>query len=237
MVRHLRVSLPKQMYNLASFQLILDSFPNLQDLVLELPYYNLHLPDLLTFANLLNDCGVASSISNKSDCMYSSPASMSSDLFNKRGLDGKHTIFIHESLHQDLSNVLQMANNAGVSSVFVTKFTGCVGELEEGLKKLETFNILRLHRDDEEVVEEEVTAANHLLDLLADRDRRGRLRGVKLPKVAFTDWLPKIKPFSLGCAAQVPYLGCKARRSEEGGAASFQALVALRHRPDSTHRC
>ena len=101
MVRHLRVTLPKQMYNLASFQPILDSFPNLQDLVLELPYYNLHLPDLLTVAKLLN---------------------------NK-----------------------------------------------------------------EEVPEEEVTAANHLLDLLADRDRRGRLRGVKLPKVAFTDWLPKIK--------------------------------------------
>ena len=175
---------PSQMSSLAASQFIIDNLPDLQQLVMQLPS-NSCLAELFPLSNLLSSHGVASCISNRVHTMYSSPSPMSADLF-ERGLQGKRSIFIHQSLHQDLSNILHLATNAGVYAVKVTKFTEC-GEVEESLKKLLRFSIVRETGDDEDVMEEERKAANQLLDLLADCERKGRLESVRLHKVDFTN--------------------------------------------------
>ena len=110
---------------------------------------------------------------------------MSADLF-ERGLQGNRNICVHQSLHQDLPNILQLATNVGVEWVHVNKFTG-YGEVEESLKKLMRFSIVREGRSDEDTLDEEVKAASQLLDLLADSDRKGELRYVYISKVDFTN--------------------------------------------------
>ena len=110
---------------------------------------------------------------------------MTADLF-ERGLNETRSIFIHKSLNQDLQNFLQLAtNNVDVTDVIVTKFTG-FEEVEESLTKLLQIAIVREAEDNEDVLEEEVKAANQLLNLLADWDRRGSLLCVMLCKVAFS---------------------------------------------------
>ena len=110
---------------------------------------------------------------------------MTADLF-ERGLKGNSSIFIHQSLHQELPNILHLATNAGVNYANVTKFTG-FGEVEESLKKLVGFFIVREAGDNKDVMEEEVKAASQLLDLLADCDRKGRLQCVEIHKVDLTN--------------------------------------------------
>ena len=184
-MQRLSVTLPpSQMSSLATSQVIIDKFPDLQELVMQLPL-NSCLAELYPLSNLLSSRGVASCISNHVHTMYSSPSPMSADLF-ERGLQGNRSIFLRQSLHQDLSNILHLATNAGVDYVKVTKFIG-FGEVEESLKKLVGFSIVREAGDSEDVMEEEVKAANQLLDLLADCDRKGRLERVYLHKVDFRE--------------------------------------------------
>ena len=140
---------------------------------------------------------------------------MTADLF-ERGLNETRSIFIHKSLNQDLQNFLQLAtNNVDVTDVIVTKFTG-FEEVEENLTKLMQIAIVREAEDNEDVLEEEVKAANQLLHLLADWDRRGSLLCVMLCKVAFSKWLTK--NLLSGCAAPLHWLGGEAGREGEGGA-------------------
>ena len=118
---------------------------------------------------------------------------MTADLFERGSLGprgGRTTsIFIHKSLNQDLQNVLQLATNnndvTDVNDVIVNKFTG-YEKVEESLTKLMQIAVVREAGDKEDVLEEEVMAANQLLHLLADWDRSGSLRYVKLCKVAFS---------------------------------------------------
>lgn len=186
MVRRLCVTLPSQQFNLASFQLILDHFQNLQDIILKFPYKQrrdlgyLFNPSNTVMKKLLNR-GVTSCISNQRVTMFSSPTTLTPDLF-RLGLQGNAIISVHQSLQQDLPNILQLATNSGVTQVYVTKLTGWM-EVESSLKKVSVFSIMGEVGENEEVLEEEVKAANHLLDLLADTDRRGRLCRVQLSKV------------------------------------------------------
>ena len=141
---------------------------------------------------------------------------MTANLF-ERGLQGNNSIFIYQSLHQYLPNILQLATNAGVICARVTKFTGFV-EVEESLKKLEIFSVVReagINEEvlDKEVLEEEVNASNDLLELLANRDRRGRLRHVNLPKVdSLINDSPQTKLSLKGSPASLQWVGGEAGR-------------------------
>ena len=172
--------------NLETAKFIVDSFPNLVELVMKAQLHG-EYGDVFTLANLLISRGVASSISAHRFNMFSSPGtSLTADFF-ERGLRGgflEH-IFIHQSLHQDLPNILNLATNAGVKAVAVDKLTA-YSEVEENLKKLEFFSVLKEAGWDKEVLEEEVEAANHLLDLLDNSKTRGKLRYVVIDKVGFT---------------------------------------------------
>ena len=199
MVRRLRVTLPSQMFNLASSQCIFDCFPHMQELIMKLDgdalLGNMDQHPSFPLNKLLSSRGVASCILDRYAIMFNSPTPVTADLF-ERGREGheedQETILIH----QDFPNVLKLANNADIPKVhLMTKFLGCVG-VEEELTKLEAFRIKREAGDNEEVLEEEVAAASQLLDLLADSNRRGCLRLVELPKVDFTYWLTN-SPFSL----------------------------------------
>ena len=182
------MTLPKEVSDLASAKFIVDSFPNLVDLVMKAPIRsNQQSRDMFTLANMLISRGVASSISARIVNMFSSPGtSLTADFF-ERGLKGGflEPIFIHQSLHQDLPNILNLATNAGVHVVHVDKFTA-YSEVEENLKKLEIFCVVKEAGWDKEVLEEEVEAANQLLDLLDNSKTRRKLRRVILDKVGFT---------------------------------------------------
>ena len=125
--------------------------------------------------------------------MYSSATPMSAELFQRGRRQGIGHIIIYQSLQPSFSTLLQMATNAGVLHVTVINYTGDLGKVESNLQQFDSFSILREVGANEEVAEEEVAAANHLLDLLADDTRRGSLEFVELPKVDFTD--SQIKPF------------------------------------------
>ena len=190
MVQRLVITLaPSQMSYLATSQLLIDSFPHmkeLKELVMHLLTSHHHWTDhLFPLTELISSHGIACCISNLTYTIYSSPSPMTADLF-ERGLNETRSIFIHKSLNQDLQNFLQLAtNNVDVTDVIVTKFTG-FEEVEEHLTKLMQIAIVREAEDNEDVLEEEVKAANQLLNLLADWDRRGSLLCVMLCKVAFS---------------------------------------------------
>ena len=60
-------------------------------------------------------------------------------------------------------------------------------QVEESLKKLQRFVVVKEGAgDNKEVLEAEVQAANFLLNLLADGNRRGRLHIACLDKLDFT---------------------------------------------------
>merc|ERR1711874_588066 len=102
------------------------------------------------------------------------------------GAEGIGHIIIYQSLQPSFPTLLQMATNAGVLHVTVINYTGDLGKVESNLQQFDSFSILREVGANEEVAEEEVAAANHLLDLLADTRRGeeggGRLCFVSLPK-------------------------------------------------------
>ena len=92
----------------------------------------------------------------------------------------------NQCLQQDLPNIIQQEIRVGAEYVRVTsKFTG-YAEVEDSLKKLLNFSVVKEATGDKEVLETEVEAANFLLDLLADRNRRGMLHVVCLDKADFT---------------------------------------------------
>ena len=207
MVQRLCVTLRLEVYNLAAAQAIIESFcqsfRRLNELVMVLPWLGPGATDLFTLSDLLSSRGVASFISNGGGylTMYSSPTPVTAGHFDRSFQvlhpNGAHRgtyFFIHKSLNHDLPNIIQLA---GVNRVSVTRFTA-YAEVEDSLKKLEHFSVVREAGDEREVVEEEVEAATQLLDLLADTERRGRLGNVNLDKVDFTQLTSQsqTKPFS-----------------------------------------
>ena len=207
MVQRLCVTLRPEVYNLAAAQAIIESFcqsfRRLNELVMVRPVPG--FTDLVTLSDLLSSRGVASFISNGGYLtVYSSPTPVTAGHFDRsfqvlhpNGARAPRTYFlIHQSLNHDLPNILQLAINAGVQNVCVTRFTA-YAEVEDSLKKLERFSVVREAGDEREVVEEEVEAATRLLDLLANTERRGRLNYVNLDKVDFTQLTSQsqTKPF------------------------------------------
>ena len=198
MVQRLRVTL--EVFNLAAIQAMIESFPRLNNLVMKLPGNK--ITDHFTLSDFLSSRGVASYISNDDqDTMYSSPTPVTAGHFDRNfqllhpnGASRVTFFFIHKSLNHDLPNIVQLV---GVNRVSVTRFTA-YAEVEDSLKKLEHFSVVREAGDEREVVEEEVEAATRLLDLLADTERRGRLGNVNLDKVDFTQLTSQsqTKPFS-----------------------------------------
>ena len=76
----------------------------------------------------------------------------------------------------------------------MSKLTGDATTIESCLKKVKYFSIWR-EPADMEVLEEEVAAANVVLNLLADEKKRGRLRFVWLPRVLLlrcNDWVERL---------------------------------------------
>ena len=85
-----------------------------------------------------------------------------------------------------MTTLLQIATDAGINRVDLTKFTSVdVSALESTLRELFIFSIVREAEDCEEISKEEVAGASQVLDLLADINRRGMLFRVILSKVFF----------------------------------------------------
>ena len=165
---------------------ILSRLPNLRELVIEVPSNWVEMITLINYI-VVNYSGVACCISCKDRPMYSSATPMSAELFQRGRRQGIGHIIIYQSLQPSFPALLQMATNAGVLHVTVINYTGDLGKVESNLQQFDSFSILREVGANEEVAEEEVAAANHLLDLLADTGRRGSLEVVDVPKVDFTN--------------------------------------------------
>ena len=176
-------------------QLLLDTFPHLEDLVLRIPIYKVliregmyHLVDVLNTSQLFTSRDVVSCISGLCSNLYAdSPTSPLTADFLKRTLcGGIRGIFIKTSQPQDMKTLLQIATDAGIKWVDFTRFTSVdVSALVGTLRELFIFSIVREAEDCEEVSKEEVDGAGQVLDLLADINRRGMLFRVILSKVFF----------------------------------------------------
>ena len=177
-------------------QLLLDTFVHLEDLVLRIPIYKwliregllYHLVDMFKTSQQFTSRDIVSCISDSCTNLYAdSPTSPLTADFLKRTLcGGIRRIFIKKSQPQDMKTLLQIATDAGINRVDLTKFTSVdVSALESTLRELFIFSIVREAEDCEEVSKEEVAGASQVLDLLADINRRGTLFRVILSKVFF----------------------------------------------------
>ena len=126
--------------------------------------------------------------------MFVSP---SVDLIKRKpATSGKVSLYTR-SLDKDLSEIIGTAPRGEVVGWvrLLSKLTGDATTLESCLKKVHTFYIRR-EPADLEVLEEEVAAANVVLNLLADeKKKRGRLTYVKLPRVLLLrciDWVERL---------------------------------------------
>ena len=170
-------------------QLLLDTFPHLEDIVLRREgevWYN--LVDMFNTSQLFTSRDVVSCISDSGTSLYSdSPTSPLTADFLKRTLcGGIRRIFIKKSQPQDMKTLLKIATDAGIKRVDFTRFISVdVSALENTLRELFIFSIVREAEDCEEVSKEEVDGAGQVLDLLADINRRGMLFRVILSKVFF----------------------------------------------------
>ena len=99
------------------------------------------------------------------------------------------------SLDRDLSQIIGRAPGGEIEAVLLlSKLTGDAANLESCLKRVYGFYIWR-EAADLEVLEEEVAAANVVLNLLADEKKRGRLGFVSLPRVLLlrcNDWVERL---------------------------------------------
>ena len=94
------------------------------------------------------------------------------------------------SLGRDLSEII----GTGGQLERVYLLSKLTGDLQSCLKKVYSF-IIRREAADLEVLEEEVAAANVVLNLLADEKKRGRLRFVTIPRVLLLrciDWVERL---------------------------------------------
>ena len=99
------------------------------------------------------------------------------------------------SLDRDLSQIIGRAPGGEIEAVLLlSKLTGDAANLESCLKRVYGFYIWR-EAADLEVLEEEVAAANVVLNLLADEKKRGRLGFVTIPRILLLrciDWVERL---------------------------------------------
>ena len=188
MVQKLYVMAPPNVFTLASFQLILKSFPSLQELVVDLPEDQLrefawgHKKDCITIGKVLDALSIPCCISDRKTRMFLSPTV---DLIKRRAVTSEFedVILYTKSLHRDLSTLIGLSPDGEVDRVcLLSKLSGRARDLEACLKRVGTFFIWR-EAADEEVFEEEVEAVNVVLNLLADENKSGRLRIAEIPRV------------------------------------------------------
>ena len=107
-------------------QLLLDTFPHLEDLVLRIPIYKVliregmyHLVDMLNTSQLFTSRDVVSCISDSCTNLYAdSPTSPLTADFLKRTLcGGIRRICIMKSQPQDMKTLLKIATDAGINSI------------------------------------------------------------------------------------------------------------------------
>ena len=150
---------------------------------------------LITIAKELDIRSVSCCISDTRKHMFVSP---SVDLIKRKPVTSDKVILYTRSLCRDLSKIIDTAPRGEIGPnglvLLLSKLTGDATTLQSCLKKLNTF-IIRREAADVEVLEEEVAAANVVLNLLADEKKRGRLRCVRLPRVLLlrcNDWVERL---------------------------------------------
>ena len=167
-------------------QLLLDTFPHLEDIVLRIP---INRPMFMfNTSQLFTSRDVVSCISNTYTNLYADTFTLplTADFLKRTLCGGIKRIFIKKSQPQDMKTLLQIATDAGIKRVHFTRFISVdVSTLECTLRELFIFSIVREAEDCEEVSKEEVDGAGQVLDLLADINRRGTLFRVILSKVFF----------------------------------------------------
>ena len=169
------------MFNLASFRVIFDHFTQLQELIMECPgselgnmlFSDYLTTDMLTVGQMLSSHGVACCMSttDPDEKVYICPTADLVEKTCQRSFYSDHFMYfcgcIHQEALKNLGKITQLVTHACIS-------------------------IERDPRDNKELSEEDVAAANYILDLLADSSRssssrRGRLLFVVLPEVNITD--------------------------------------------------
>ena len=194
-VKQLHVTAPPNVFSLATFQLILESFPSLQEMVVDLTgLWDLrsNKKDLIAIAKELDTRSVSCCISDTYKHMFVSPTV---DLIKRKPVTPEVVNLYTRSLGRDLSEIIGTAPSGEIMVVHLwSKLTGDAANLESCLKKIHCFYIWR-EPADLEVLEEEVTAANVVLNLLTDEKKRGLLTFVKLPGVLLLrciDWVERL---------------------------------------------
>ena len=201
-VQQLHVTAPPRVFSLATYRLILESFPSLQEMVVDLPGRELwrlrmNNTDLIAIAiaiaKELDTRSVSCCISDTSEHMFVSP---SVDLIKSKPVTSTDVSLYTRSPDRDLSEIIGTAPSGEIERMrLLSKLTGDATNLEVCLKKVYSFHIRR-EAADLEVLEEEVAAANVVLNLLADeKKKRGRLTYVKLPRVLLLrciDWVERL---------------------------------------------
>ena len=195
-VLQLHVTLPPfNVLSLATIRLILESFPSLQEMVVDLTgLWDLrsNKKDLIAIAKELDTRSVSCCISDTYKHMFVSPTV---DLIKRKPVTPEVVNLYTRSLGRDLSEIIGTAPSGEIMVVHLwSKLTGDAANLESCLKKIHCFYIWR-EPADLEVLEEEVTAANVVLNLLADEKKRGLLTFVKLPGVLLLrciDWVERL---------------------------------------------
>ena len=181
MVQNLHVMAPPNVFTLASFQLILKSFPSLQELVVDLPE-----DQLREFA-----------WGHKKDCitMFLSPTV---DLIKRRAVTSEieDVILYTKSLHRDLSTMFGLPRDGEITTevYLLSKLSGTARDLEACLKNVYSLCIWR-EAADKEVFEEEVEAVNVVLNLLADENKSSGLWNAEIPRVLLLycmDWTERL---------------------------------------------
>ena len=166
MVQKLHVMAPPNVFTLASFQLILKSFPSLQELVVDLPEDQLrefawgHKKDCITIGKVLDALSIPCCISDRKTRMFLSPTV---DLIKRRAVTSEieDVILYTKSLHRDLSTMFGLPRGGEIATrtdvCLLSKLSGTARDLEACLKKVYSLCIWR-EAADEEVFEEEVEA-------------------------------------------------------------------------------
>ena len=201
MVQKLHVMAPPNVFTLASFQLILKSFPSLQELVVDLPEDQLrefawgHKKDCITIGKVLDALSIPCCISDRKTRMFLSPTV---DLIKRKDVTSEieDIILYTKSLHRDLSTMFGLSRDGEIRTdvCLLSKLSGTARDLEACLKKVYSLCIWR-EAADKEVLEDEVEAVNVVLNLLADENKIGRLRIAEIPRVLLLycmDWTERL---------------------------------------------
>ena len=202
MVQKLHVMAPPNVFTLASFQLILKSFPSLQELVVDLPEDQLRefawghkKKDCITIGKVLDALSIPCCISDRKTRMFLSPTV---DLIKRRAVTSEieDVILYTKFLQRDLSTMFGLPRDGEITTgvCLLSKLSGTARDLEACLKKVYSLCIWR-EAADKEVLEEEVEAVNVVLNLLADENKSGLLRIAEIPRVLLLycmDWTERL---------------------------------------------